>query len=135
MLNPFLNLFVTQNYRDPRFFTLSGEYKPEVFHSRYSFLSDMHKNELATLKDSLKRARTMLRSSPRDQREAREEEVANLERALKRAESQVNKDTLDEVERSALSKLRTTEKEKQKQGKAAWHMKNCKPIFKAITPL
>ena len=85
----------------------------------------MHKNELTALKDNLKRARTMLRSSPRDQREAREEEVANLERALKRAESQVNKDTLNDVERSALHKLRTTEKDKQKQGKAAWYMKSC----------
>lgn len=122
-------LIFHQNYRDPRFAVLSGDYSPEAFHKRYGFLTDIHKSELSTLKENLKRARTMLRSSPRDQREAREEEVENLERALKRTESQVNRDTREEVERAALQRAKNAENEQRKQGKGAWYMKNCKQLL------
>ncbi|PSS37671.1 hypothetical protein PHLCEN_2v495 [Hermanssonia centrifuga] len=110
--------------RDPRFLHITGEFSADKFRSQYGFLSDMHEEEMKTLKDNLKRARKMLASSPAHLREEREFEVQRLERALKRAESTVNRDKRERVEQSALSKVRQEEREKQKQGKGAWYMKD-----------
>lgn len=71
----------------------------------------------------------MLASSPRDQREEREQEVAKLEQAVKRAESNVNRDKREQIEQDALGKAKQEEKEKRKAGKGAWHMKDCKAKF------
>ena len=89
----------------------------------------MHKTELSTLKENLKRAKKMLASSPRDQRKEREQEVAKLEQAVKRAESNVNRDKREKIELDALGKVKQEEKEKRKAGMGAWHMKDCKTIF------
>ena len=89
----------------------------------------MHKTELSTLKENLKRAKKMLASSPRDQREEREQEVAKLEQAIKRAESSVNRDRREQVEQEALQKAKQEEKEKRKAGKGVWHMKDSKTEF------
>lgn len=89
----------------------------------------MHKTEFSTLKENLKRAKKMLASSPRDQREEREQEVAKLEQAVKRAESNMNRDKREQIEQDALRKTKQEEKEKRKAGKGAWHMKDCKPEF------
>ena len=89
----------------------------------------MHVEELKTLRGNLKRAEKLLRSSPRDLRQEREEEVERLARAVKRAESTVNKDRREAIESAALQKARQEEKERQKGGKTAWHMKDCKRWF------
>ena len=112
--------------RDPRFLPFAGKLQPQLYRQSYGFLADMHKTELSTLKENLKRARKMLASSPRDQREEREQEVAKLEQAVKRAESNVNKDKREQVEQDALQKVKQEEKEKRKAGKGAWHMKDSK---------
>ncbi|OCB90106.1 rRNA biogenesis protein RRP36 [Sanghuangporus baumii] len=111
------------NFRDPRFSSLSNDSAQQSFQKNYSFLAELHKTELETLKENLKRARNMLRSSPRDQREGWEEEVNRLERAYKRAESSVNRDRKDAVERQALEQARKEEKGRRKGGKGEWHMK------------
>jgi len=86
----------------------------------------MHKTELSTLKENLKRAKKMLASSSRDQREEREQEVAKLEQAIKRAESNVNRDKREQIEQDALREAKQEEEEKRKAGKGAWHMKDSK---------
>ncbi|KLO17037.1 DUF947-domain-containing protein [Schizopora paradoxa] len=111
-------------HRDPRFSALSGELSVQKFQSQYSFLADMHGTELSNLKENLARAKKLLRSSPRDLREAREDEVQKLEAALKRAESTVNRDRQEQVTRVALEKVKKEEQEKQKQGKSGWWMKD-----------
>jgi len=75
------------------------------------------------LKETLKRARKLLVSSPRDLRSEREDEVYRLEQAIKRAESMVNKDRLDRVQRDALGKAKKEEEEKRQQGKGRWFLK------------
>ena len=85
----------------------------------------MHGTELSNLKENLARAKKLLRSSPRDLREAREEEVQKLEAAVKRAESTVNRDRQEQVTRVAMDKVKKEEQEKQKQGKSGWYLKNC----------
>lgn len=112
--------------RDPRFLPFAGKFQPDLYRHSYGFLSEMHKTELSTLKENLKRAKKMLASSPRDQREEREREVAKLEQAVKRGESNVNRDKRGQVEQDALQKAKREEKEKRKAGKGAWHMKECK---------
>ena len=93
----------------------------------------MHKTELATLKENLKRAKKMLASSPRDQREEREQEVSKLEQAVKRAESNVHRDKKEQIEEVALQKVKQEEKDKRKGGKRAWHMKECETDFLSLT--
>lgn len=104
---------------------MTGEFSTQQFQRQYRFLSELHVNEMKTLKENLKRARKLLASSPRDLREEREQEVQRLERALKRAESMVNKDRREKIEEEALSKVTVEEREKRKQGKGAWFMKTC----------
>ena len=115
--------------RDPRFLPFTGKFQPHLHRQSYGFLADMHKTELSTLKENLKRAKKMLASSPRDQREEREQEVAKLEQAVKRAESNVNRDKREQIEQDALGKAKQEEREKRKAGKGAWHMKDCKTNF------
>ncbi|KAL1951864.1 hypothetical protein VTO73DRAFT_1013 [Trametes versicolor] len=110
--------------RDPRFLHITGEFDPKRFHSQYGFLSDMHAQEMKTLRENLKRARKLLTNSPRDLREEREAEVERLERAVKRAESAVNRDRQDKVQFEALGRAKKEEQGKQKEGKKAWHMKD-----------
>ncbi|KAF9568431.1 DUF947-domain-containing protein [Agrocybe pediades] len=109
--------------RDPRFLPTAGEFAPDKFSKSYAFLAESHKKELATLRESLKQARKMLSSSPRDQREEREHEVYRLEQAVKRAESLVNRDKMEQVQREALSKVKKEEQQKRSQGKGEWYLK------------
>ena len=102
---------------------MTGEFSADRFRSQYGFLNEMHQGELGTLKENLKKARKQLASSPRNLREEREQEVQRLERAVKRAESTVNKDRMDKIQQSALQKARQEEREKRKDGKKAWYMK------------
>jgi len=111
------------NYRDPRFSPLTGELSTKTFKSHYSFLSDLHSSELSTLRENLKRAKKLLRSSPRELQEQRQKEVQRLEQAVKRAESSVNRDRRERVEETALDKVREEEKAKRKDGKGGWWMK------------
>lgn len=77
-----------------------------------------------TLRDTLKYARKLLASSPRDLLTERQWEVERLELAVKRAESLVNKDRRDRVEHEALRKVTRAEKDKRSEGKGSWWMKD-----------
>jgi len=112
-----------QRPRDPRFLPLTGEFSAQKFRTQYSFLSEIHANELKTLRDNLTRARGLMKSSPRDLCAKREQEVARLELAVKRAESAVNKERIDKVEHEALSKVVKEEQAQRKLGKGRWWMK------------
>lgn len=105
---------------------MAGEFSVQKFQAQYGFLADAHKTELSTLRDHLKRARKLLASSPKQLLNEREEEVARLEQAVKRVESTVNRDRREKVEQDALEQRMKEEKEKRKQGKGNWWMKECK---------
>ncbi|KIK26799.1 hypothetical protein PISMIDRAFT_68024, partial [Pisolithus microcarpus 441] len=113
----------TPKPRDPRFLHLTGKYDQDKFRQQYSFLPELHTNELETLRKNHKTARKLLANSPRDLRPAREEEVKRLELAVKRAESAVNRDARERVEAEALQSVAQAEKQKRKHGKGAWFMK------------
>jgi ribosomal RNA-processing protein 36 len=118
-----------QQPRDPRFLHITGDYKPEKFREQYNFLSNLHTDELKTLRENLKRARKLLANSPRDLRSEREREIERLELAVKRGESTVNRDKREKVETDALQRATREEREKRHQGKAGWWMKSCKSFF------
>lgn len=92
----------------------------------------MHGTELSSLKENLARAKKLLLSSPRDLREAREEEVERLEAAVKRAESTVNRDRHEHVTRTAMERVKKDEQERQKQGKSGWWLKDCTCICSSV---
>lgn len=115
--------------QDPRFLHITGDYQPDKFRQQYSFLSNLHTNELKTLRENLKRARKLLANSPRDLLPEREREVSRLELAVKRGESTVNRDKREKTEAEALKKATHEEREKRQQGKAGWWMKACERVF------
>ncbi|KAI9445002.1 hypothetical protein H4582DRAFT_1845149 [Lactarius indigo] len=110
--------------RDPRFSRLSGNFDATQFRSHYNFLSDMRQGELKTLRENLKRARKLLASSPRDLRPEREAEVERLALAVKRGESSVNKDKREKIEQEALGAIAKEERDKRREGKKAYWLKN-----------
>jgi ribosomal RNA-processing protein 36 len=112
---------------------LAGEFSGQIFKEKYSFLVDIHRNELKTLRGNLKQARKLLLTSPHDLRLERELEVNRLEMAVKRGESAVNQDTREKVEQEALSKMSKQEREKRKQGKGKWWMKECECYSCSLT--
>jgi ribosomal RNA-processing protein 36 len=104
---------------------MTGTFDATRFRSQYGFLSDIHKEELRTLRENLKRARKLVMSSPRDLRAEHGHEVDRLERAYKRAESTVNRDKRERVEQDALERVTREEKQKRKDGKGAFYLKDC----------
>lgn len=114
-----------QQSRDPRFNNLTGELKEDGFQAAYSFLPEMHVEELATLKENLSRARKLLANSPKHLREERAEEVQRLDFAVRRLESTVQREHRQKIEQDALDSAKKAEKEKQQYGKGQWFMKDC----------
>jgi ribosomal RNA-processing protein 36 len=110
--------------RDPRFLPVTGDFDSRRFAKQYDFLTEIHASEMQTLRDNLKRARKLLINSPRDTRDERTAEVVRLEQALKRAESAVSRDKRERIEREALQKAKQEEKERRKEGKGEWYMKD-----------
>jgi ribosomal RNA-processing protein 36 len=110
-----------------------GEFSDRKFQEQYGFLADIHTTELNTLRENIKRARKLVASSPRDLREERQQELARLELAMKRAESSVNKDRRETVEQIALSRVAKEERDKRKQGKSGWWMKECRVLVLSST--
>jgi ribosomal RNA-processing protein 36 len=104
---------------------MAGLFSPQKFHAQYGFLRDTHLEELRTLKTALKQAKKLLAHSPQALYAERDQEVQRLELAVKRAESMVNKDRQDKLKLEATSRAQKEEREKRKQGKAAWFLKPC----------
>jgi len=84
----------------------------------------MRSGELKILRENLKRARKLLASSPRDLRPEREAEVERLALAVKRGESSVNKDKRERVEQEALGAIAKDERDRRRDGKKAYWLKN-----------
>ena len=98
----------------------------ERFAKSYSFITDLQRSEVGTLKAVLIAARKTAANAPRDVRAEKEAEVSRIERALKRAESGVQRAKREETERTALREVSKEEKMKRADGKGNWWMKKCK---------
>ena len=70
--------------RDPRFDSLSGHFNPSLYQRSYgSFLDDMQKQELHTLKDALKKVKD------EEQKQAIEQGIQSFSSRLKQKEIKV----------------------------------------------
>jgi ribosomal RNA-processing protein 36 len=124
----------SQEQRDPRFSTLSGEFNPNKFAHSYSFVTDMQQDEVASLRKSLALARKLSQFSPAHLREERAAEVTRLERTLKRIESAVERAKREKRDREVLGNAKREERKKRETGKTGWFMKTGKRsyFFKSI---
>lgn len=118
-------LLMLQEVRDPRFSSLSGDFDEVKFAKRYSFLTDMQKQEASTLRKELREAKKALEQTDGPTWRV-EKRVQDLRRTLNRTEGMIKRNRQETREREIISKAKKEEREKQSQGKKAWHMKECK---------
>lgn len=78
------------------------------------------------MREEVSRSRKILSSCPMHLRSEREQEIERLERAVKRMEGLVNRDRQEAIQQKAFANIKHEEKEKQKQGKGQWFLKDCK---------
>ena len=104
-----------QKARDPRFDTLSGNFKPDLFRASYSFLAEAQTAELATLKKTAALARKNLVLP--------EEEKEKIEAALTRMESREVSRRTKEREGDALRAWKKEEAQKRGDGKKEFYLK------------
>ncbi|XP_053169315.1 ribosomal RNA processing protein 36 homolog [Hemicordylus capensis] len=96
--------------RDPRFDSLSGEYKPEVFEKTYGFLNDLRKKEKEAVQKQLKRSRNV-------------EQQSKLQGLLKRMTQQENAQRKRQKEREKDLALKRQRRELAQQGKKPFYLK------------
>ncbi|CAG0881638.1 unnamed protein product [Cyprideis torosa] len=97
-------------HRDPRFDPLCGDYKPELWKKSYSFIEDMRKEELETVKNQMKD-------------ETDEEKRERMKDLVKRMQNQANAREVEEAREERKKKAKQEAIEALKQGR--------KPFFKS----
>ncbi|GAA6018916.1 hypothetical protein JCM10207_009194 [Rhodosporidiobolus poonsookiae] len=102
--------------RDPRFDALSGSVRSDLFKNSYGFLADQQQAELDTMRKTV--------ATARKKRNVPGETLEELEETLRRMENREVTRRNREREADAMSRWKKEEKEKQKGGKKAFHLKN-----------
>ncbi|EST09804.1 Protein of unknown function DUF947 [Kalmanozyma brasiliensis GHG001] len=107
--------------RDPRFESLSGSVNRDLFAKSYSFLPDMFKDELSTLKKTLAKLKKQesAQAGPKAKSEqalAIREERAKVEAALRRAEGLAGERERRARESSVKGKIKAQNKERVEKG-------------------
>ncbi|GAA5861700.1 hypothetical protein JCM5353_000545 [Sporobolomyces roseus] len=105
----------TKKSRDPRFDSLSGSVNPELFARSYGFLSGSLQSELDTLRQTAAKARKnpLLPA----------EDLERIEDSLSRMENRFVERKRKEREQAAMKDWKKEEKEKRKEGKGAFYLK------------
>ncbi|SCZ87407.1 BZ3500_MvSof-1268-A1-R1_Chr2-2g04873 [Microbotryum saponariae] len=101
--------------RDPRFDSLSGNIKSDLFSRSYGFLADQQTAELEALRKTVALAR---------KKGGSEEEKERMEDALQRMESREISRKNKARDQEALRAWKKEELEKRQQGKQAFHLKS-----------
>ncbi|GAA6039237.1 hypothetical protein JCM8097_003220 [Rhodosporidiobolus ruineniae] len=102
--------------RDPRFDSLSGAVRTDLFKNSYGFLVDKQRAELDEMRKTVAAAKKK-RNIPPDT-------MLELEESLRRMENREVTRRTKEREQEAVAKWKREEKAKQKEGKKAFHLKN-----------
>lgn len=107
--------------RDPRFESLSGSVNKDLFAKSYSFLPDMFKDELGTLKRTLAKLKKQeaAQAGPKAKSEqalAIREERAKVEAALRRAEGLAGERERRARESAVKGKIKSQNKERVEKG-------------------
>ncbi|SAM71723.1 related to rRNA biogenesis protein RRP36 [Ustilago bromivora] len=111
----------TAHLRDPRFESLSGSTNKDLFSKSYSFLPDMFKDELSTLKKTLTKLKRQeaTQAGPKAKSEqalAIREERAKVEAALRRAEGLAGERERRQRESVVKGKIKRENKERVEKG-------------------
>ncbi|UTT95084.1 hypothetical protein NDA17_006943 [Ustilago hordei] len=111
----------TAHLRDPRFESLSGSTNKDLFSKSYSFLPDMFKDELSTLKKTLAKLKRQeaTQAGPKAKSEqalAIREERAKVEAALRRAEGLAGERERRQRESVVKGKIKRENKERVEKG-------------------
>lgn len=101
--------------RDPRFDSLSGSFKPDLFSTSYSFLSQSQASELEQLKKTA--------AAARKNQLLPQEEKDRIEEALQRMQSREVSRKQKERDAEALRTWKREEQNKRKEGKKEFHLK------------
>lgn len=109
------------NVRDPRFESLSGSVNRDLFSKSYSFLPEMFKDELSTLKTTLAKLKKQesAQAGPRAKSEqalAIREERAKVEAALRRAEGLAGERERRARESAVKGKIKAQNRERVEKG-------------------
>ncbi len=107
--------------RDPRFESLSGSVNKDLFSKSYSFLPDMFKDELSTLKKTLAKLKKQeaTQAGPKAKSEhaqAIRDERAKVEAALRRAEGLAGERERRQRESTVKARIKTQNKERVDKG-------------------
>ncbi|KAK4049573.1 rRNA biogenesis protein rrp36 [Microbotryomycetes sp. JL201] len=102
--------------RDPRFDSLSGGFKSDLFKSSYGFLADRQSQELDELRKTANAARK--------NRLLPQEEKDKIEAALVRVQSREATRKSKERDEEALKAWKKEEQQKRKEGKKEFYLKN-----------
>uniref|UniRef100_A0A3B5PNY2 rRNA biogenesis protein RRP36 n=1 Tax=Xiphophorus maculatus TaxID=8083 RepID=A0A3B5PNY2_XIPMA len=100
--------------RDPRFDSLSGEYKPEIFEKTYKFINDIKHREKEVIKKQLKKTKT--------DRKKKEK----LEFLLKRLNNQERARLIQEQQRERELQFKKQQRERASRGERPFFLKKCK---------
>ncbi|GAC73411.1 uncharacterized conserved protein [Moesziomyces antarcticus T-34] len=111
----------TAHIRDPRFESLSGSVNKDLFSKSYSFLPDMFKDELSTLKKTLAKLKKQeaTQAGPKAKSEhaqAIRDERAKVEAALRRAEGLAGERERRQRESTVKARIKTQNKERVDKG-------------------
>jgi hypothetical protein len=112
--------FRSQKARDPRFDSLSGNFKPDLFRTGYTFLAAAQTTELETLRKTAIAAR----KNP----VLPDEEKEKIEAALTRMESREVSRKTKEREGEAMKKWKKDEAQKREGGKKEFYLKKCESL-------
>ncbi|MEQ2277953.1 hypothetical protein XENORESO_010269 [Xenotaenia resolanae] len=101
-------------WRDPRFDSLSGEYKPEIFEMTYKFINDLKHREKEIIKRQLKKTKN---TSQRKER---------LQFLLRRLETQEQARQSQEQQRKRELQFKNRQRERASRGERPFFLKKCK---------
>ncbi|SNX81486.1 related to rRNA biogenesis protein RRP36 [Melanopsichium pennsylvanicum] len=118
----------TTHIRDPRFESLSGSVNKDLFSKSYSFLPEMFKDELSTLKKTLAKLKKQEhhQAGPKAKSEAAlaiREERAKVEAALRRAEGLAGERERRARESAVKGKIKASNKERVEKGLTPFYPK------------
>ncbi|XP_032419716.1 ribosomal RNA processing protein 36 homolog isoform X2 [Xiphophorus hellerii] len=96
--------------RDPRFDSLSGEYKPEIFEKTYKFINDIKHREKEVIKKQLKKTKT-------------DRKKEKLEFLLKRLNNQERARLIQEQQRERELQFKKQQRERASRGERPFFLK------------
>ncbi|XP_008417797.1 ribosomal RNA processing protein 36 homolog [Poecilia reticulata] len=96
--------------RDPRFDSLSGEYKPEIFEKTYKFITDLKHKEKEVIKKQLKKTKT-------------DHKKEKLQFLLKRLDNQERVRLIQEQQRERELQFKKQQRERASRGERPFFLK------------